>query len=150
MTFARKPACALLGFANLLLRFYREEQPRAVLVAGRRLRLRPTVMRKFPPSSRCQQIRRDILAGRLVRRGCAAPPPKRPGRSGRTQCSDAVPFPGPAAMFPLLVKMPCLPFGVVSSTRSRHRQRRASAADINSSGMRQAAKLNLVCDRLGD
>ena len=29
----RKPAGAILGFANLLLRLYREEQPRAVLVA---------------------------------------------------------------------------------------------------------------------
>lgn len=28
-----KPAGAILGFANLLLRLYREEQPRAVLVA---------------------------------------------------------------------------------------------------------------------
>ena len=29
----RKPASAILGFANMLLRFYREEQPRAVIVA---------------------------------------------------------------------------------------------------------------------
>ena len=29
----RKPAGAILGFANMLLRLYREEQPRAVLVA---------------------------------------------------------------------------------------------------------------------
>jgi exodeoxyribonuclease-3 len=29
----RKPAGAVLGFANMLLRFYRDEQPRAVLVA---------------------------------------------------------------------------------------------------------------------
>ena len=28
-----KPAGAILGFANMLLRLYREEQPRAVLVA---------------------------------------------------------------------------------------------------------------------
>ena len=28
----RKPAGAILGFANMLLRLYREEQPRAVLV----------------------------------------------------------------------------------------------------------------------
>jgi 5'-3' exonuclease, N-terminal resolvase-like domain len=29
----RKPAAAILGFANMLLRLHREEQPRAVLVA---------------------------------------------------------------------------------------------------------------------
>src|ERR1700760_2757456 len=33
MRHGRKPAGAILGFANFLLRFYQTEQPRAVLVA---------------------------------------------------------------------------------------------------------------------
>ena len=36
-----KPAGAILGFANMLIRLYREEQPRAVLVAGTRLKRKP-------------------------------------------------------------------------------------------------------------
>ena len=45
----RKPAGAILGFANMLLRLYREEQPRAVLVAWDTLKVQPIGMRSFRP-----------------------------------------------------------------------------------------------------
>jgi len=44
----RKPAGAILGFANLLLRFYRDEQPRAVLVAWDTLEVPTYRHQKFP------------------------------------------------------------------------------------------------------
>jgi len=44
----RKPAGAILGFANLLLRLYREEQPRAVLVAWDTLDVPTYRHEKFP------------------------------------------------------------------------------------------------------
>ena len=44
----RKPAGAILGFANLLLRLYREEQPRAVLVAWDTLEVPTYRHKKFP------------------------------------------------------------------------------------------------------
>ena len=44
-----KPAGAILGFANLLLRLYREEQPRAVLVAWDMLEV-PTYRHKKLPA----------------------------------------------------------------------------------------------------
>ena len=44
----RKPAGAILGFANLLLRLYREEQPRAVLVAWDTLEVPTYRHEKFP------------------------------------------------------------------------------------------------------
>jgi exodeoxyribonuclease-3 len=44
----RKSAGAILGFANLLLRFYREEQPRAVLVAWDTLEAATFRHKKFP------------------------------------------------------------------------------------------------------
>ena len=44
----RKPAGAILGFANLLLRLYREEQPRAVLVAWDTLDAPTYRHEKFP------------------------------------------------------------------------------------------------------
>ena len=44
----RKPADAILGFANLLLRLYREEQPRAVLVAWDTLEVPTYRHKKFP------------------------------------------------------------------------------------------------------
>jgi len=43
-----KPAGAILGFANLLLRLYREEQPRAVLVAWDTLEVATYRHKKFP------------------------------------------------------------------------------------------------------
>jgi exodeoxyribonuclease III len=43
-----KPAGAILGFANLLLRLYREEQPRAVLVAWDTLEVPTYRHEKFP------------------------------------------------------------------------------------------------------
>ena len=45
---SRKPAGAILGFANLLLRLYREEQPRAVLVAWDTLEVPTYRHEKFP------------------------------------------------------------------------------------------------------
>jgi 5'-3' exonuclease len=47
----RKPAGAVLGFANLLLRLYREEQPRAVLVAWDTLEVPTYRHEKFPAQS---------------------------------------------------------------------------------------------------
>src|SRR6476620_8277618 len=44
----RKPAGAILGFANMLLRFYRDEQPRAVLVAWDTLEVPTYRHQKFP------------------------------------------------------------------------------------------------------
>ena len=44
----QKPAGAILGFANLLLRLYREEQPRAVLVAWDTLEVPTYRHEKFP------------------------------------------------------------------------------------------------------
>ena len=44
----RKPGGAILGFANLLLRLYREEQPRAVLVAWDTLEVPTYRHEKFP------------------------------------------------------------------------------------------------------
>jgi DNA polymerase-1 len=44
----RKPAGAILGLANMLLRFYREEQPRAVLVAWDTLEVPTYRNEKFP------------------------------------------------------------------------------------------------------
>jgi len=44
----RKPAGAILGFANRLLRLYREEQPRAVLVAWDTLEVPTYRHKKFP------------------------------------------------------------------------------------------------------
>ena len=44
----RKPAGAILGFANLLLRLYRDEQPRAVLVAWDTLEVPTYRYDKFP------------------------------------------------------------------------------------------------------
>lgn len=44
----RKPAGAILGFANMLLRLYREEQPRAVLVAWDTLEVPTYRHEKFP------------------------------------------------------------------------------------------------------
>jgi exodeoxyribonuclease-3 len=44
----RKPAGAILGFANMLLRLYREEQPRAVLVAWDTLDVPTYRHEKFP------------------------------------------------------------------------------------------------------
>jgi exodeoxyribonuclease III len=44
----RKPAGAILGFANMLLRLYREEQPRAVLVAWDTLEAPTYRHEKFP------------------------------------------------------------------------------------------------------
>ena len=44
----RKPAGAILGFANMLLRLYREEQPRAVLVAWDMLEVPTYRHEKFP------------------------------------------------------------------------------------------------------
>jgi DNA polymerase-1 len=44
----RKPAGAILGFANLLLRLYREEKPRAVLVAWDTLEASTYRHEKFP------------------------------------------------------------------------------------------------------
>ena len=44
----RKPAGAILGFANLLLRLYREEQPRAVLVAWDTLEVPTYRHEEFP------------------------------------------------------------------------------------------------------
>jgi exodeoxyribonuclease-3 len=44
----RKPAGAILGFANMLLRLYREEQPRAVLVAWDTLEIPTYRHDKFP------------------------------------------------------------------------------------------------------
>ena len=44
----RKPAGAILGFANLLLRLYREEQPRAVLVGWDTLEVPTYRHEKFP------------------------------------------------------------------------------------------------------
>ena len=44
----RNPAGAILGFANLLLRLYREEQPRAVLVAWDTLEAPTYRHEKFP------------------------------------------------------------------------------------------------------
>jgi DNA polymerase-1 len=44
----RRPAGAILGFANLLLRLYREEQPRAVLVAWDTLDVPAYRHEKFP------------------------------------------------------------------------------------------------------
>ena len=44
----RKPAGAILGFANMMLRLYREEQPRAVLVAWDTLDIPTYRHEKFP------------------------------------------------------------------------------------------------------
>jgi hypothetical protein len=44
----RRPAGAILGFANLLLRLYREEQPRAELVAWDTLDAPTYLHEKFP------------------------------------------------------------------------------------------------------
>ena len=44
----RKPAGAILGFANMLLRLYREEQPRAVLVAWDTLEVPTYRHERFP------------------------------------------------------------------------------------------------------
>jgi exodeoxyribonuclease III len=44
----RKPAGAILGFANLLLRLYREEQPRAVIVAWDTLEIPTYRHEEFP------------------------------------------------------------------------------------------------------
>jgi DNA polymerase-1 len=44
----REPAGAILGFANMLLRLYREEQPRAVLVAWDTLEVPTYRHEKFP------------------------------------------------------------------------------------------------------
>ena len=44
----RKPAGAILGFANMLLRLYRDEQPRAVLVAWDSLEVPTYRHEKFP------------------------------------------------------------------------------------------------------
>ena len=44
----RKPAGAIVGFANMLLRLYREEQPRAVLVAWDTLEVATYRHEKFP------------------------------------------------------------------------------------------------------
>lgn len=44
----RKPAGAILGFANMLIRFYRDEQPRAVLVAWDTLEVPTYRHQKFP------------------------------------------------------------------------------------------------------
>ncbi|HYV69922.1 MAG TPA: 5'-3' exonuclease H3TH domain-containing protein [Pseudolabrys sp.] len=44
----RKPAGAILGFANMLLRLYRDEQPRAVLVAWDTLEIPTYRHQKFP------------------------------------------------------------------------------------------------------
>jgi DNA polymerase-1 len=44
----RRPAGAILGFANLLLRLYREEQPRALLVAWDTLEVPTYRHEKFP------------------------------------------------------------------------------------------------------
>src|SRR4051812_19602823 len=45
----RKPAGAILGFANMLLRLYREEEP-PCWSPGTRSRFRPTGMRSFQPT----------------------------------------------------------------------------------------------------
>jgi len=44
----RKPAAAILGFANMLLRLYREERPRAVLIAWDTLDVPTYRHEKFP------------------------------------------------------------------------------------------------------
>jgi len=44
----RKPAGAILGFANLLLRLYREEQPRVVLIAWDTLEVLTYRHEKYP------------------------------------------------------------------------------------------------------
>jgi DNA polymerase-1 len=44
----RRPAGAILGFANVLLRLYREEQPRAVLVAWDTLEVPTYRHEEFP------------------------------------------------------------------------------------------------------
>lgn len=57
-----EPAGALLGFANLLLRLYREEQPRAVLVGWDTLE-RPTYRhRSFPDYQGGRQFDDELLA----------------------------------------------------------------------------------------
>ncbi|MGA7025235.1 MAG: hypothetical protein WB036_20935, partial [Pseudolabrys sp.] len=45
---SRKPAGAILGFANMLLRFYRDEQPRAVFIAWDTLDVPTYRHEKFP------------------------------------------------------------------------------------------------------
>jgi exodeoxyribonuclease III len=57
----RKPAGAILGFANMLLRFYRNEQPRAVLVAWDTLDV-PTYRHKnFPAYQSGRQFDEALL-----------------------------------------------------------------------------------------
>ena len=64
----RKPAGAILGFANLLLRLYREEQPRAVLVAWDTLDVPTYRHEKFP----AYQSGREFDDALLEQLRCAA------------------------------------------------------------------------------
>jgi DNA polymerase-1 len=60
----RKPAGAILGFANMLLRLYREEQPRAVLVAWDTLEV-PTYRHKHLPAYQSGREFDDALLEQL-------------------------------------------------------------------------------------
>jgi exodeoxyribonuclease III len=57
----RKPAGAILGFANLLLRLYREEQPRAVLVAWDTLEIPTYRHETFPAYQSGRNFDDDLL-----------------------------------------------------------------------------------------
>ena len=60
----RKPAGAILGFANLLLRLYREEQPRAVLVGWDTLEV-PTYRHEEFPAYQSGREFDDVLVEQL-------------------------------------------------------------------------------------
>jgi exodeoxyribonuclease-3 len=57
----QKPAGAILGFANLLLRLYREEQPRAVLVAWDTMEVPTYRHEEFPAYQSGREFDDDLL-----------------------------------------------------------------------------------------
>jgi len=57
----RKPAGAILGFANMLLRFYRDEQPRAVLVAWDTLEVPTYRHEEFPTYQSGREFDKALL-----------------------------------------------------------------------------------------
>ena len=74
-----KPAGAILGFANLLLRLYREEQPRAVVVAWDTLEQPTYRHQEFPAYQSGREFDDDLLEQLDIVTACGFQNAKAPG-----------------------------------------------------------------------
>jgi 5'-3' exonuclease len=90
----RKPAGAILGFANMLLRLYREEQPGAVLVAWDTLDVPTSRHEKFPAYQSGREFddalleQLDVLPEFVACNAAAKMrQPRSRARSGATSCN---------------------------------------------------------------